>query len=57
MKMKTIKIDELKNMENMGIDTMSVKDNSIRGITTKYIGDVKLGDKVVLDNHFVVVVE
>lgn len=52
--MKTIKIDELKNM---GIDTMSVKNNSIRGITTKYIGDVKVGDKVVLNNHFVMIIE
>lgn len=51
--MKTITIDDLKKM---GVDTMSVKDNSSRGYSTKYIGDIKIGDKVILDNHFVKVI-
>lgn len=51
--MKTITIDDLKNM---GVDTMSVKDNSVRGFCTKYTSDVKIGDQVIIDNCFVKVV-
>ena len=52
--MSEISIKELKAKNIM---TYSVQDNSPRGISTKMIGDVKIGDKVVIDNHFVVVVK
>lgn len=35
----------------------SVKDNSVRGITTKYTTDIKAGDQVVINNHFATVTE
>ena len=46
---RTITISALKAM---GVESWSVKDNSVRGITTKYISQVKVGDKVVIDNYF-----
>ena len=52
--MKTISINELRGLN---VNSFSVKDDSPRGITTKYVCDVKAGDKVVLDNHFVLVKE
>lgn len=51
---RTITISELKAA---GVDTWSVKDNSVRGITTKYTSEVKVGDKVVIDNYFTLVTE
>ena len=52
--MRTISINELKAM---GISTWSVKDNSPRGITTKYTSEIKIGDKIVIDNYFTLVTE
>jgi len=52
--MKTITIKEL---QNMGIESWSVKDNSARGISVKYTSEIIVGDKVVIDNHFTLVVE
>ena len=40
-----------------GVSTWSVKDNSVRGITTKYISDVQIGDKVVIDDYFTEIIE
>jgi len=51
---RTITISELKNS---GINSWSVKDNSVRGCTTKYVGDIQIGDKVVIDNYFTVVID
>lgn len=51
---RTITIGELKAM---GVGTWSVKDNSVRGCTTKCTSEVKVGDKVVIDNHFTLVIE
>lgn len=51
--MKKISIKELREM---GVSTFSVKDNSPRGIHNAYLGEVKIGDKVAIDNHFVTVV-
>lgn len=51
---RTITIDEL--MEK-GINTFSVKDDSPRGYKTVNKEEVKIGDKVVLDNYFTLVVE
>ena len=52
--MRTITISELKAT---GTDTWSVKDNSVRGYTTKYTSEINVGDKVVIDNYFTLVVE
>ena len=54
MKNRTIAISEL---IATGVNTWSVKDNSVRGFTTKYTSEVKPGDKVVIDNYFTLVTE
>ena len=55
MKMaRTITISELKNI---GVESWSVKDNSVRGCTTKHTNDVHVGDKIVIDNYFTEVIE
>jgi hypothetical protein len=51
---RTISIEELKNSK---CNTWSVKDNSIRGYTTKSTSDVHVGDKVIIDNYFTEVVD
>lgn len=51
---RTITISEL---QNTGVESWSVKDNSVRGITTKYTSQVSVGDKVVIDNYFTEVIE
>jgi len=50
---RTISIEELRESK---VETWSVKDNSVRGYTTKYTGEVKQGDEVVIDNYFVLVI-
>ena len=52
--MRTITLSEL---QATGIDSWSVKDNSNRGYTTKYTSEIKIGDKVVIDNYFTLVTE
>lgn len=52
--MKTITLREL---QKMGCMTYSVKDDSVRGIKTIDVSDVKVGDELVLDNRFVKVIE
>ena len=51
---RTITIDEL---TKKGVNTFSVKDDSPRGYRTINKENVKIGDKVVLDNYFTLVVE
>jgi hypothetical protein len=53
-RMRTISIEEIKKS---GIESWSVKDNSVRGITTKYTSELKIGDKVVIDNYFHLITE
>ncbi len=55
--MRTITISELKRLSDKGISTWSVKDNSVRGYETKPTSQVKVGDKVVMDNYFTLVIE
>ena len=50
---RTITIKELQESK---CNTWSVKDNSVRGYTTKYTDEVKQGDKVVIDNYFTLVI-
>ena len=52
--MRTIKLSELRSS---GVDSWSVKDDSARGFTVKYTAEVKVGDKVVIDNYFTLVTE
>ena len=52
--MRTITLSEL---QETGVDSWSVKDNSVRGITTKNTSEIKIGDKVVIDNYFTLVTE
>lgn len=37
--------------------TYSVKDNSVRGYITKDKDSIRIGDEVILKNHFVLVIE
>ena len=37
--------------------TYSKKDNSIRGVKTVYYTDLKIGDKIVIDNYFHTITE
>ncbi len=53
--MKNIKKIALKELKEMQVYSWSVKDNSPRGCTTKSINDIKIGDKVVIDNYFTLV--
>ncbi len=52
--MKTVSIDDLRKS---GVESWLVKDNSPRGISTKYTSEIVPGDKVVLDNYFTLVTE
>ena len=57
MKTREITISDLLNMAENGINTFSVKDNSPRGCKTVPASMVKVGDKVVIDNYFHLVVD
>jgi len=52
--MRTVSIKELKES---GVSSWSVKDNSVRGVTTKCTSQIQIGDKVVIDNYFTLVTE
>lgn len=57
VKQRTITMAEIKRLEEKGITTFSKKDNSERGCKTIYASQVKVGDKVVIDNYFTLVIE
>ena len=53
-----IPLKSLKDHSSLtGVQTYTVKDNSPRGVVTKSVDDIKVGDEVVLNNHFVRVTE
>lgn len=52
--MRTISIKEI---QNSGVETWCVKDNSVRGYYTAWTSEVKIGDEVVIDNYFTTVTE
>lgn len=52
--MKTITIQEVKEC---GVSTFSKQDNSPRGITTVMADELQIGDKIVIENSFVTIVE
>ena len=51
---RTIKMSEV---INSGISNWSLKDNSPRGIKTVYTGELKIGDMIVWDNYFTMIIE
>ena len=51
---KTITLSEIKKIYT---GLWSVKDNTPRGRKEKYFEDLKIGDEILLDNHFVEIVE
>lgn len=54
---RTITIKEVQNMAANGISTFSRKDNSPRGCKTVSASEIKVGDKIVIDNYFTLVTE
>ena len=50
-------MERMISIKELKCETYSVKDNSVRGIKTVYRSEVKVGDKVVLDNYFTLVTE
>ena len=53
--MKEIRKINIEDLKAMNVSTFSKKDNSPRGIKTESISNIKIGDKVVLDNYFTLV--
>lgn len=52
-----ITIAKVKEMSDKGISTFSKKDNSVRGVETVLADEIKVGDKIVIDNYFHTVTE
>ena len=53
----TITIAEVKELMNKGVTTFSRKDNSPRGCATVPADEINVGDEIVIDNYFTLVVE
>ena len=53
----TITMKEVQNMINQGTTTFSKKDNSPRGCKCVSASQIKVGDKIVIDNYFTTVTE
>ena len=53
----TITMTEVKALAKRGVDTFSLKDNSPRGCKTISADEVKIGDKIVIDNCFCEVID
>ena len=54
---RTITIEKVHEMARSGINTFSKKDDSPRGCKTVLASEVKVGDKIVVDNYFTLVTE
>ena len=52
-----ITIAQVKEMSERGISTFSRKDNSVRGVETVSADEIKIGDKIVIDNYFHTVIQ
>ena len=52
-----ITIAWVKELSEKGISTFSRKDNSIRGVETVSADEIKIGDKIVIDNYFHTVIQ
>lgn len=47
----------MKEINEMNCNTFSLKDDSPRGCKTVYKAELKIGDKVVIDNYFTTITE
>lgn len=56
-KQRTITMKEVQEKIKRGVDTFSRKDNSPRGCKTVLASEIKVGDKIVIDNYFTLVTE
>ena len=52
-----ITLAQVQEMSEKGISTFSRKDNSVRGVETVSADEIKVGDKIVIDNYFHTVTE
>lgn len=52
-----ITLSDVKEHANNGVTTFSKKDDSPRGCRTVSASEVKVGDEIVIDNYFTLVVE
>ena len=50
-------MEEVHNLINNGVSTFSRKDNSPRGCKTVSASQIKVGDKIVIDNYFTTVTD
>ena len=57
MSKQTITIAEVNELVKKGVTSFSRKDNSPRGCTTVSTNEIKVGDKIVIDNYFTLIVE
>lgn len=57
MNKHTISITEVKRFVKKGVTTFSKKDNSLRGCKTVSADEINIGDEIVIDNYFILVVE
>lgn len=53
----TITIAEVNELVKKGVTTFSRKDNSPRGCKTVSASEIKVGDKIVINNYFTLIVE
>lgn len=53
----TITMKEIQDKINNGVSTFTVKANTPRGCETVAASTIKVGDKVVIDNYFTLVIE
>lgn len=49
--------DRTISIKDFTCNIYSVKDDSARGCHTAYRSEIKVGDKIVIDNHFTLVTE
>ena len=47
----------IKELRKSNVDTYSKKDNSAKGCRTVCKSEIKVGDKVIIDNYFTLVIE
>lgn len=57
MSKHTITMKEIQNKINNGVTTFMKKDNSPRGCECVSASEIKIGDKIVIDNYFTLVTE
>ena len=57
MSKHTITISKVKELIGNGVTTFSRKDDSPRGCEPVPASEIKVGDKIVIDNYFTLVVE